>query len=247
MMRTDRVPGTSLLLALLVLALVACSRGGGAMPTASDVPELWREAQGESRGGSRARRAVREAMRVVIQRQAKQRSEVSRLMGRPHLKGYLMLDESFIGGTFPKETAVLLREVQRLEEDYDAESQGFPFLLDQKLASAGVPEEQRKAAVAELTAAVTEREQPVLAALDAHVAFLEETAELYELAAAHSDSIKSMRTGLEISDSWVADQFNAQVDVVNAANDTADAAIRALPPEHSRPLTEMQVARRVEK
>jgi len=45
-------------------------------------------------------------------------AEVGKRFRRPELQGYPMLPDSFVGGSFPKEIAVLLREVEELESKY---------------------------------------------------------------------------------------------------------------------------------
>ena len=72
-----------------------------------------------------------------------------------------------------------------------------------------------------------------------HLAFVEAAAELYELVAMESDSIKSMRDGLEMSDSSLLARFNHQVDVVNDARDAAAATLPSLGPLQQQSLRAM--------
>ena len=114
-----------------------------------------------------------------------------------------MLPESFIGGTFPQRTAVLLREVQQLVSAHVA-----------YLETSGSPN------------------QGVLEAHRAFETFAGQEAELYELMAAQStNTVKAKRTGLEVSDSAVAEEYNLRVDQVNAARDRLEEAFMELPSE----------------
>jgi hypothetical protein len=45
-------------------------------------------------------------------------AEIGKRFRRPELRDYLMLPDSFVGGSFPEEIAVLLREVEELESKY---------------------------------------------------------------------------------------------------------------------------------
>jgi predicted SnoaL-like aldol condensation-catalyzing enzyme len=136
------------------------------------------EAPAESAAGSAAGSAAA----------AQLEAEVGERFRRPELQGYLMLPDSFVGGSFPKEIAVLLREVEELESKYVS-------LLQES----------------------STKNQPVIEAHQALEQFARVAAELYEVMAAASASVKSMRDGLEISDASLAAEYDRRVDEVNAA------------------------------
>ena len=138
-------------------------------------------------------------------------------MRRPQLRSYLMLPESFVGGTFPQEIADLMREIEALESEY----------LEGE-ASAADP-------------------APVTDTHRALEQFAKETAELYELMAASSSSVQAMRDGLEISDDSVLARYNRGVDEVNAAHEELDAAIKALTAEQQVTFRRMNVASVIKK
>ena len=144
-------------------------------------------------------------------------SELRNRWQRPELKNYLMLTNSFIGGTFPRKTAVLLRESQELVSKY------VNHLETSGSADPGV--------------------------LEAHKALVKytgEAAELYELMAAQpKDAVRDTRNGLEISDPYVHSEYNRRVDLVNAAHDRLDGAIKALTPEQQMSFRRMAVATRL--
>ena len=178
--------------ALIALAAASCSReatSGGPDPD------------------SGAARSARDASREL---EARLEAEVGRRFRGPHLRTYLMLPDSFVGGSFPAQVAVLLREVEELECDHV-----------RHLETSGVLD---------------------LRVLDAHQAFEEFAglaAELYELMASEPGSIRSLRTGLEISDEALNERYDRGVDEVNAARDRFDAAIRALPAERQASFSRM--------
>jgi hypothetical protein len=69
---------------------------------------------------------------------------------RPELSpGYLLRDESFIGGTFPAGTARLLRESQRANRDYLIGLRGYPDVLREYLESSRLSQDQVEALVHE--------------------------------------------------------------------------------------------------
>jgi hypothetical protein len=121
-----------------------------------------------------------------------------------------MLPDSFVGGSFPKEIAVLLREVEELERKYVS-------LLQES----------------------SSKTQAVIAAHQTFDRFVQVTAELYEVMAAAPASVKSMRDGLEISDASLLAEYNRRVDEVNAARDRFEMALQALTTEQRAPFSRM--------
>jgi hypothetical protein len=127
---------------------------------------------------------------------------VRSLFQRPELKDYLMLPNSFVGGSFPKEIAGYLREVEELERAH------VQFLRKNPGNS-----------------------QPLVEAHQAFERFAGEAAALYEVMAAGSAYVKDMREGLDISDPSLLAEYNRRVDAANGARDELEAAIQALTPE----------------
>jgi hypothetical protein len=175
-----------------------------------------------------AREAVREALRKMLELdQAFTRACGARTQ-RPELHSYLLRPDAYIGGTFPRGTAELLREIQELENDYLEELTRFPELLALKLAQSDVPPQDRQALVDEFAGIVAARWQPVVAAVEAHRAFVVAAAELYELVAAQPESIQWKRTGLEFSDAALEEDFDSQAKVVDNAHEAAQRAYQTL-------------------
>ena len=140
---------------------------------------------------------------AAAQLRTQHEASISRLFGRPELRFYLMLPDSFVGGSFPRGTAVLLRQLEQLETTY----------LGVLQASSG-------------------SSQAVIQTHRAFEQFTRQAAELYELMAAGASSIKNTRDGLEISDPSLNAEYNRRVDEVNAARDRFEVAVRELPPKH---------------
>src|SRR5688572_3577732 len=160
---------------LIAPALVVVPVGCSENPVGADLPAILLEASAEDpvQGGSPARRAVRDSLRHVLEVDKKYAAEIERHFHRPELYSYLFLAESYVGGTFPGGTAVLLREVQQLEDEYLKELLGFPELLATNLAQTGVPAEQRSAVVDEMAGAFTAQRQPIVAVIEKHRTFVE--------------------------------------------------------------------------
>lgn len=155
---------------------------------------------------------------AATQAEAEMEAEVRKRFLRPHLRDYLMLPGSFVGGKFPKETAALLREVQQITSGYITH-----------LESTG-------------------GDQAVLATHRALETFVSKSAGLYELMAAQPlDSVKDMREGLVISDAGVHAQYNRLVDEVNAAHERLDTLIRSLPAGQQSSFRRMSIATIVRK
>ncbi len=242
----------------LSLALASCSGDGGA-PGASDIAALVKDVAAEEAAanesaaegaatradGSPARRAVRDSIRQVLVASDRLGAEVGRYFRRPQLSAYLLLDDSYVGGTFPAGIAESLREVEALEDAYLAETRGFSGLLASKFTDAGVSAEQ--AEVDELAAAFAAERKPIVVAVEAHREFVVAAAELYELVASQPESIRSMRDGLEISDPALLERFNSRVDAVNSAIDATNSALRALDSEQRKSVHWMGLAKRVER
>jgi hypothetical protein len=245
------------------LVAASCSDNGGA-PGASEIAALVKEVAEEEAAasvlaakgfaaegsatradGSPARRAVRESIRQVLVASDRIGAEVGRYFRRPQLQSYLLLADSYVGGSFPATIAELLRKVQALEDAYLAETRGFAELLASKFTEAGVSAEQ--ALVAELAAAFAAERKPLVAAVEAHREFVVAAAELYELVASQPESIRSLREGLEISDPALLERFNSRVDAVNSAIDATDFALRALDSEQRKSVHWMGLAKRVER
>ena len=184
----------SLALAFLTPLLASCSSdASGEAATPGGVPSAEKQIETELEG------------------------EVRRRFQTPELKNYLMLPTSFIGGTFPRKIAVLLRETQELEKKHVTH-----------LESSGTAN------------------QAVLETHKAFETFAGQAAELYELMAAQpKDSVRDMRSGLEISDPGVHAEYNRRVDEINAAHERLDKTIRALPPEQQASFSRMGLTTRL--
>lgn len=242
MMPTNRIRCSALLFALM---LASCTNSGR-IPTAEDVPEIMAEAAGTQEvgkwGDSPARRAVRSTFKTMLYFDSVHEAEVRKRFQTPELRSYLMLSDSYVGGNFPRRIAVLLREVQQANQNYLLQVQSFPTLLSEKLASADLPADRRTTLQSEMARVYTTRQQPMVAAVAAFDSFVQLAARLYETAAANSGSVRSMRTGLEISDGRVLGGFNALVDQANRAHEVADSAIRRLDPEQQARFRRMGIA-----
>lgn len=141
---------------------------------------------------------------------AQHEADIAKRFRGPELSAYLMLPDSFVGGTFPHKVAVLLREVEALEA---------AFLV--KLQSLDTTNEA------------------VLESHRAFLEFAGLAAALYERMAEAPRSIRAMRDGLEIADPSLADEYNSRVDEVNAARDRFEASIRALTTEQQASFSRM--------
>ena len=229
---------------MMAAVLLAC--GGQGVPTAEDVPAILAEAQGSESVSkwrdSDARRAVRSSFKMLLYFDSVHVAEVSRRFQRPELRSYLMLDDSYIGGEFPRRIALLLREVQEADRNYLLQVASYPDLLKERLASVDLATAERNALETEITRAVAARQQPVVEALTVFDTFVSSAASLYEMAAANPGAFRSMRTGLEISSGALLGRFNATVNEVNRAHEAADSAIRRLDPEHQARFRRMGVA-----
>jgi len=140
--------------------------------------------------------------------------ELRRRWQRPELRSYLMLTNSFIGGTMPRTIAGLLRETRELVSKHVSH-----------LETSG------------------STDQNLLQAHKALETFAKQTAELYELMAAQPlNAVRDMREGLVIDDPGVHAEYNRRVDDVNASIDRLDNAIKALTPEQKMSFRRMAVA-----
>ena len=218
---------------LLLAAVLGCSGRGGARPTGADLAQLVNEAAALDPSGTvpvepSARGAVREALRKMLELDHAFSEACWKRVQRAELQAYLFRHESYIGGEFPRGTAELLREVQELEDGYLEELQRFPELLAQKLEQSEVPPADRQALVDEMAAAVAARWKPVVAAVEAHRAFADAAAELYELVASEPESIRALPAGLEFSDETLEAHFDEQAKLVNDAQEAAQRAYRVL-------------------
>jgi hypothetical protein len=148
-----------------------------------------------------------------------------------------------VGGTWPRNTAVLLREVQRADFEYLAAVQGFTTVLERRLAETDLSEDQRRTLGSDLAKAFAMQQKPVVEAVEAFDQFIGAVAEIYELAAKYPSSIKAMRTGLEIDDGRVLERYNSLVDRANSLHAVADSAIRRLPPQHQARFARMRVVK----
>lgn len=237
-------PASSVSAVLLLPLLISCARGG--VPTAEDVPEILAEAQGTREvskwNDSEARRAVRTSFKTLLYFDSLHESEVRSRFQRPELRSYLMLDDSYIGGDFPRRIALLLREVQLANQNYALQVASFPNVLSEKLATTELSSTERAAVASAVTRTIEERRQPVMLAVAAFDTFVQRAAQLYEVAAGNPGAFRSLRTGLEASDGRARNSFNGLVDQVNRAHDATDAAIRGLDPEQQAHFRRMGVA-----
>ena len=229
--------------------LSACSHGG--VPGTADVPDIIAEAAGtkpEPRRDSEARRAVRASFRAMLLVDSIHVAEVAGRFQRHELSdSYLLRDVSFVGGTWPKQTAVLLREVQRADFEYLAAMQSFRMVLERRLAETDLSDDQRRVLTAEMATAFATRQQPVVQAVEAFDQLIGGVAEVYELAANHPSSIKAMRTGLEIEDERVLQRYNSMVDRVNNLHAVADSAVRRLEPQQQARFARMRVVKPIKR
>jgi hypothetical protein len=225
--------------------MTACSNAG--VPGTADVPDIIAEAAGtkpEPRRDSEARRAVRASFRAMLLVDSIHVAEVGRRFARHELSdSYLLRNESFVGGTWPKQTAVLLREVQRADFEYLAALQAFPTVLERRLAETDLSEDQRRVLADEVAKAFATRQQPVVQAVEAFDQLIGVIAEVYELAAKYPSSIKAMRTGLEIENERVLERYNSMVDRVNGLHAVADSAVRRLEPQQQARFARMRVVK----
>jgi hypothetical protein len=236
-------------LAITIAAFLSfCS--SAPVPDAADVPAIMAEASGAQaapRRDSEAREAVRGAFRAMLHLDSVHTEEVGRRFQRPELRSYLMLPESYIGGDFPRGTAVLLREVQKLDREYLDALEAFPEVLERRLASTDLSEDQKRTLKEEMSQAFSARQRPVVEAVVAFDKFVGSAAELYELVARYPGSVRAMRDGLHITDGGLSARFNRLVDATNGAHDAADAAFRRLNvPEQQAKFTRMGVTKRLQ-
>src|SRR5688572_23982964 len=225
--------------------LSACSAAG--VPGTADVPDIIAEAAGTKphpRRDSEVRRAVRASFRAMLLVDSMHVAEVGQRFQGHHLsESYLLRSESFVGGTWPKQTAVLLREVQRADRDYLSAMQSFHTVLERRLGETDLSDEQRRALETEMAQAFATQQQPVVQAVEKFDQLVGVIAEVYELAAKYPSSIKAMRTGLEIEDERVLERYNSMVDRVNNLHAVADSAIRRLEPQQQARFARMRVVK----
>ena len=222
----------------------ACARES-AFPRGEDLPVLMAEA---AEGGTvprtredPARRAVRMSLRVMLHLDSLHVAEVGTRVRRPHLQSYFLLSESYVGGSFPQQTADVLREIERLTREYVASVQGYPDVLRGMLESTDLPEDRREALVTEMSAAFAATQETVIEVNRALERFVAEAAKLYEIPAGSPSAFAAMREGLEVSDNTLMGQFNRQVSVVNRAGNEMDALLRSLTPEQALPFSRMSL------
>lgn len=238
---------TRLLMTAVTLLCISCANQS--VPAAEDVPDIIAEAQGAQPVSkwrdSPARRAVRTSFKTALYFDSVHEAEVAKRFRTPELRDYLMLSDSYVGGDFPRKIAVLLREVQQADQNYLQQVASFPTVLDEQLARTKLSASERQSLGTDMGQAYETRQRPVVAAVSALDSFVQLAAQIYELMAANSGSVQSMRTGLEISNGGVLQRFNALVDQTNRAHEVADTAIRRLNPEQQARFKRMGVAKRV--
>jgi hypothetical protein len=241
---------TRVSIAILSAALAGAALGPScaresAFPRGEDLPVLMAEAAGSGTvprsQDDPARRAVRLSLRVMLHLDSVHVEEVGTRVRRPHLQGYFMLSDSYVGGSFPRQTADVLREIERLTREYVASVQGYPEVLREMLESTDLPEDRREALVDEMSAAYAATQQTVIEVNRALERFVVEAAKLYEIPAGSPGAFKGMREGLEVSDNALMAQFNRQVVVVNRAGDELDALLRSMTPEQALPFSRMSL------
>ena len=240
------MPRAPLLTALLLVGS-SCSNG---WPTSADLQALMVEAAKEGRpatGHPPARCAVRDSLRNVLESEKRFVCELGKLTSRQELNFYLFRDESYIGGSFPRGVADVMRAVHEMETRYLNEMRGFRDQLASNVAKVGNSAEQRSAVVAELADAFDAKFEPIATVIAKHQDFLQVAAELYELMSAQPEAIRATRHGLEISDSALLERFNAQVDVVNGKRDEVDAALQRLDAKQRRAVHWLGLAKRIER
>ncbi|HEY0670649.1 MAG TPA: hypothetical protein VGD27_00215 [Longimicrobiales bacterium] len=232
-----------------ILLLAAC--GSDRLPTRADVPDIMAEAQGTKPVSkwrdSKAREAVRSSFRSALYFDSMHQAEVRTRFQRPELRSYLLLEDSYVGGDFPRRIAGLLREVQQADQLYVQQVASYPELLASRLARLDLSDAQRAALHAEMTQAYAARQQPVLATVAVIDTFVHTVARLYEMMASNQGAFQSKLAGLEFSDVDMLRRYNGMVDEVNRAHAAADSAIRRLPPEHQAHFRRMGLATPVRK
>jgi hypothetical protein len=231
---------------ILLFALFTVSCTSDSIPGTADVPDIYAEAAGTKEiskwQDSPARKAVRSSFKTMMYFDSVHEAEVRARFQRPHLRSYFMRADSYIGGDFPRQTAVLLREVQQANRNYLLQVESYPSVLNDKLGPMDLSADQKRTLADEMTRAYAVRQKPAIEAVAEFDKFVEAAARLYEVAAANSGSLQSMRTGLETTDGRVHLGFNRVVDDVNRAHTAADHAIRRLPPEHLQRFMRMGIA-----
>ncbi|HSJ08707.1 MAG TPA: hypothetical protein VK928_02310 [Longimicrobiales bacterium] len=242
-----RLPSTAAILATALacaLFVTGCA-SDSAFPTAEDLPALLAEAAaGTTVPRSQddpARRAVRMSLRAMMHLDSLHVAEVGARVRRPHLQGYFLYQDSYVGGDFPKQTAVILREIERLVQDYVASLEGYPEVLRNTLASTDVPSDRQEALVAEMSAAYAASQEVNIRVNRALEKFVVEAAKGYELAAANPGAFSSTRAGLEVEGSALLSQSNRSVAAINRAGDELDVLLRSLTPEQSLPFSRMSL------
>jgi hypothetical protein len=233
-----------------VSAAAVMATCGNAVPATDDVPDLMAEAAGTKPppkwGDSPVRKAVRSSFRTMLYFDSLHEAEVRARFQRPELRSYLFLSDSYIGGDFPRRTAMLLREVQQANRDYLQRVQTFSSVLNERMARTDLSAGERSAIERDIAAAYAARQQPAVQVVTALDGFVDSAAQLYELMAVHSGSIQSMRTGLEIADPRVLQRYNGLVDQVNRAHEAADSAMRRLvEPDQQQRFRRMGLTKRV--
>ena len=229
---------------MVAVVLSACA-DATALPTPADVPVIMAEASGETpvtRRESPARRAVRLSFRVMLDLDSIHESGVRYRFSTPHLRSYLFLDESYIGGDFPREMAGHLRHVHVLNRDYlDAQPQ-YPDVLSDLLDSADLQDEERRALVDGMAKEYASRRRPFIGAVRAFDDYMVAAARVYELAAQYPASFTAAREGLLIDNDAILGRFNRLADEANAARAAADRAIDGLDGDDKMRFVRMRAA-----
>ena len=174
-------------------------------------------------------RAITRSFRFVLYLDSIHAAELSSRWNRPQLsQSYLLRDESFVGGTFAAETARLLRESQRANREYISAVRNYPEVLREYLAASDLTADQQDALVSEFADTVLAAHRNWLDYLEKADAMMDAVASLYEHAARYPDAFAAHRGGLEVGSESALSRFNAQVETVNRALESANAALQRL-------------------
>lgn len=236
----------ALALTVATVAVVSCRNDPG-LPDRSEYATIMAEASGDVRQNrwrdDEVRRAVRRSFEFVLYLDSVHKAEILSRWQRPALSaGYLLRDESFIGGEFPAGTAKLLRECQRANRHYLVGLREYPEVLRDYLGSSRLSPEQVEVLVHEFADTLVASRQRWIQYFERADTMFNAAAELYELAARYPSAFVAARGGLEINNGYALRRFNALVLEVNRALEAANAALQQLNEDEKLRVATMRLA-----